>query len=87
MVEYTLTGAGPRIAHKPTELIALVEAETPGISVAQARYDAARWVCVLRVCVLRVCAVGSVRSGLCVGLDQFGDPQQRPELRRRCQAR
>ncbi len=41
-VEYSLTDAGRRIAVKLTELIELVEAEMPGISVAQARYDSAR---------------------------------------------
>lgn len=41
-VEYSLTDTGRRIAVKLTELIELVEAEMPGISVAQARYDDAR---------------------------------------------
>lgn len=39
-VEYSLTDAGRRIAAKLMELIDLVEAEMPGISEAQARYDA-----------------------------------------------
>ena len=38
-VEYSLTDAGRRIAAKLIELIDLVEAEMPGISAAQARYD------------------------------------------------
>jgi DNA-binding HxlR family transcriptional regulator len=38
-VEYSLTDPGRRIATKLTELIDLVEAEMPGIAVAQARYD------------------------------------------------
>src|SRR5687768_7006459 len=41
-VEYTLTDAGRRIALKLLDLIETLEAEMPGISVAQARYDAAR---------------------------------------------
>ncbi|MFB9177179.1 winged helix-turn-helix transcriptional regulator [Dactylosporangium sucinum] len=41
-VEYSLTAAGKRIADKLTELIDLVEAEMPGISQAQAAYDAER---------------------------------------------
>ncbi|MEV0129132.1 helix-turn-helix domain-containing protein [Dactylosporangium sp. NPDC050688] len=41
-VEYSLTDAGRRIAVKLTELIELVEAEMPAISVAQARYDSSR---------------------------------------------
>ena len=41
-VEYSLTDAGRRIAVKLTELIELVEAEMPGISTAQTRYDDAR---------------------------------------------
>ncbi|GAA3235348.1 winged helix-turn-helix transcriptional regulator [Dactylosporangium siamense] len=41
-VEYSLTDAGRRIATKLTELIELLEASMPDISVAQARYDEAR---------------------------------------------
>ena len=41
-VEYSLTDAGRRIAVKLTELIELLEAEMPGISTAQARYDDSR---------------------------------------------
>jgi DNA-binding HxlR family transcriptional regulator len=40
-VEYSLTDAGRRIATKLTELIELLEASMPDISVAQARYDEA----------------------------------------------
>ncbi|GAA1504654.1 helix-turn-helix domain-containing protein [Dactylosporangium maewongense] len=39
-VEYSLTDTGRRIATKLMELIDLVESEMPGISAAQARYDA-----------------------------------------------
>ncbi|MER7279850.1 helix-turn-helix domain-containing protein [Dactylosporangium sp. NPDC000244] len=39
-VEYSLTDSGTRIAAKLTELIELVEAEMPRISLAQERYDA-----------------------------------------------
>ncbi|WP_432832336.1 winged helix-turn-helix transcriptional regulator [Dactylosporangium sp. CA-092794] len=38
-VEYSLTDGGRRIAVKLTELIDLVEAEMPQITVAQERYD------------------------------------------------
>lgn len=38
-VEYSLTDAGRRVAAKLIELIDLLEAEMPGITVAQARYD------------------------------------------------
>src|SRR4051812_8537154 len=40
-VEYSLTDAGRRISVKLLELIDLVEAEMPGITTAQARYDGA----------------------------------------------
>ncbi|WP_432981073.1 winged helix-turn-helix transcriptional regulator [Dactylosporangium sp. CA-233914] len=39
-VEYSLTDSGRRIAAKLSELIDLVEAEMPDITVAQERYDA-----------------------------------------------
>ncbi|GAA2328651.1 helix-turn-helix domain-containing protein [Dactylosporangium salmoneum] len=41
-VEYSLTDPGRRIAAKLTELIELLEAEMPGITLAQARYDTAK---------------------------------------------
>ncbi|GAA3449790.1 winged helix-turn-helix transcriptional regulator [Dactylosporangium matsuzakiense] len=41
-VEYSLTDAGAKIATKLSELIELVEAEMPQITLAQERYDAAR---------------------------------------------
>ncbi|MFI5915544.1 winged helix-turn-helix transcriptional regulator [Dactylosporangium sp. NPDC051541] len=41
-VEYSLTDAGTRIATKLVELIELIEAEMPQITVAQEQYDQAK---------------------------------------------